>query len=50
MDHSSLIYVMDTQGKFVTTFDEEVDPALLVKALHELIAADKVKPAPVAAP
>jgi protein SCO1/2 len=33
MDHSSLIYLMDPQGKLISTFPEEVDPALLVKAL-----------------
>ncbi len=33
MDHSSLIYLMDPQGKFITTFDEEVDPAEIVKKL-----------------
>jgi protein SCO1/2 len=35
MDHSSLIYLMRPDGSFVTTFDEEVDPAAIVKALHE---------------
>jgi len=34
MDHSSLIYLMDPKGKFITTFDEEADPASLVKALR----------------
>ena len=34
MDHSSLIYLMDPQGKFVATFPEEVAPDVLVKALR----------------
>jgi len=34
MDHSSLIYLMDPDGKFVTTFDEEVDPKTIVKTLQ----------------
>lgn len=33
MDHSSLIYLMDPQGKFISTFDEEANPAALVAAL-----------------
>ncbi len=33
MDHSSLIYLMDPEGKFIATFPEEVAPAVLVKAL-----------------
>lgn len=35
MDHSSLIYLMDGQGKFVATFPEQVDPAKLVEALRD---------------
>ncbi len=34
MDHSSLIYLMNPDGKLVTTFNEEADPAAIVKALH----------------
>jgi protein SCO1/2 len=34
MDHSSLIYLMDPQGKFITTFDEEADPVSIVKTLQ----------------
>ena len=34
MDHSSLIYLMDPQGHFITTFNEDADPAVLVKALQ----------------
>jgi protein SCO1/2 len=33
MDHSSLIFLMDPQGKFVATYPEEVDPNIIVKAL-----------------
>ncbi len=35
MDHSSLIYLMDPDGKFLTTFPENVDPDTLVKALRD---------------
>jgi protein SCO1/2 len=35
MDHSSLIYLMDPDGKFITTFDEEANPASIVKVLTE---------------
>ena len=34
MDHSSLIYLMDPDGHFITTYDEEVDPKAIVKGLH----------------
>lgn len=34
MDHSSLIYLMDKDGKFVTTFPEDADPAAIVKAIQ----------------
>jgi protein SCO1/2 len=33
MDHSSLIYLMGTDGSFITTFPEEADPAAIVKAI-----------------
>lgn len=35
MDHSSLIYLMDPNGKLVKTFPQEVDPAVIVKTLRE---------------
>lgn len=35
MDHSSLIYVMDDQGRFITTANENVDPAHLVDVLKK---------------
>jgi protein SCO1/2 len=35
MDHSSLIYLMDPKGQFITTFDEEVNPATIVDALKK---------------
>ena len=41
MDHSSLIYLMGPDGKFVTTFPEDADPATIVKAIHEQIAVQK---------
>lgn len=34
MDHSSLIYLMNPSGKFITTFNEEADPEQIVKALQ----------------
>lgn len=36
MDHSNLIYVMDPQGKFVTTFPEDMDPAAMTDAMRTL--------------
>ena len=41
MDHSSLIYLMDPFGKFLTTFPEEVDPALIVKAVRGQLDSKK---------
>ena len=35
VEHSSVIYLMDPQGNLVTTFDEEVDPGLIVAALQK---------------
>jgi len=35
VDHSSLIYLMDPSGKLVTTFEEEVDPKVIVTALQK---------------
>lgn len=31
MDHSSIIYLMDKDGKFVTSFPHSVDPAVMAK-------------------
>ncbi|HEU0117908.1 MAG TPA: SCO family protein [Alphaproteobacteria bacterium] len=39
MDHSSLIYLMNPDGKFIATFQEDVDPATLTKALQTAFAA-----------
>jgi protein SCO1/2 len=36
MDHSNLIYVMDSAGKFVTTFPEDMDPMAMTEALRTL--------------
>jgi len=42
MDHSTLIYVMDPNGKFVTTFPDDTDPTAMTDALKQLWS----KPAP----
>lgn len=34
MDHSSLIYLMGADGRFITTFAEDADPAAIVKAVR----------------
>ena len=35
MDHSSSIYLMDQQGNFVSTFDENADPQKIMDALRD---------------
>ena len=35
MDHSSLIYLMDPNGQFITTFDEDADPEKILAAIHD---------------
>lgn len=35
MDHSSLIYLMNTDGHLIQTFAEEADPDLIIKALRK---------------
>jgi cytochrome oxidase Cu insertion factor (SCO1/SenC/PrrC family) len=45
MDHSTLIYIMDPTGKFVTTFPDDVDPEAMVDALHALWDKAGQKPA-----
>ncbi len=37
MDHSSVLYVMDPQGTFVSNFADEIDPATLANRLKSLI-------------
>jgi protein SCO1 len=37
MDHSSVLYIMDPQGGFVTNFTDEIDPATLANRLKSLI-------------
>ena len=37
MDHSSIIYVMDPQGRFVTTFSTETTPDEMAKRLDGLV-------------
>ncbi|MDX2027031.1 MAG: SCO family protein [Alphaproteobacteria bacterium] len=44
MDHSSLIYLMGPDGKFIATFPDNADPATLLKALREHWS--KASPAP----
>lgn len=38
MDHSSLIYLMNAKGGFVTTFPEDADPAAIVRAVQAQMA------------
>ncbi|MBI1777759.1 MAG: SCO family protein [Proteobacteria bacterium] len=38
MDHSSVIYVMDPQGRFVTNFTHESPPELIAQRLNALIS------------
>ena len=45
MDHSTLIYVMDPRGKFVTTFPDDTDPAAMTEALRGLWSKTPPKPA-----
>jgi cytochrome oxidase Cu insertion factor (SCO1/SenC/PrrC family) len=37
MDHSSVLYVMDPKGGFVTNFADEIDPETLANRLKSLI-------------
>jgi cytochrome oxidase Cu insertion factor (SCO1/SenC/PrrC family) len=50
MDHSNLIYVMDPQGKFVTSFPEDMDPTAMADALRTVWKNNKAgkmaRPAP----
>jgi protein SCO1/2 len=41
MDHSSLTYLMGPDGKFISLFNEEIDPAELVKILRDSFVAKK---------
>lgn len=43
MDHSTVIYVMDPQGAFITTFPEDMDPGAMVTALRALWADQKAE-------
>jgi protein SCO1/2 len=38
LDHSSIVYVMDRQGRFVESFDPETTPDEMTRALTTLIA------------
>ncbi len=44
MDHSTLIYVMDPSGKFVTAFPDDTDPAGMTTALRDLLTKQAPKP------
>jgi protein SCO1 len=37
MDHSSIIYVMDTSGRFISNFTHESDPEAMAKKLGSLL-------------
>ena len=37
MDHSTLIFLMDPDGKFIEAFQEDVDPKLLVQGIEKAI-------------
>ncbi len=39
MDHSSLIYLMGPDGKFLSMYNDDVDPLQLIKALREALNA-----------
>jgi len=41
VDHSTLIYVMDPQGKFVTSFPDDADPPGMTEALRTLWSKKK---------
>ena len=45
MDHSTLIYLMDPYGKFITTFPDDTPPAALTEALHTVWAKAAGAPA-----
>jgi protein SCO1/2 len=38
MDHSSLIYLMNPEGRFITTFSEDANPQNILKALRTAFA------------
>lgn len=38
MDHTSLIYVMDPTGKYITHFSHQINPSLLAKHLKEILS------------
>ena len=46
MDHTSLIYLMDPNGKFIAIYPEQVDPATLVKAIRTASGDKSPVPAP----
>ena len=46
MDHSSLIYLMNPEGKFVASFPEEVDAKVLADSMHDALAGKPVATVP----
>jgi len=46
MDHSTLIYVMDPNGKFVMTFPDDTDPTAMTEALRTLWSKKPAKAVP----
>lgn len=43
MDHSTLIYLMDREGKFIDHFPHTVDPQKLAEALNRKLAEDHIQ-------
>lgn len=37
IDHSSIVYVMDRQGRFITSFNHQTDPETIVKTLRAVL-------------
>jgi protein SCO1/2 len=44
MDHSSLIYLMDPQGNFLTAINEDADPDTILKALQASMRGQAMPP------
>lgn len=37
LDHSSIVYVMDRQGRFITSFNHQTEPEVIKKTLRKII-------------
>ncbi len=37
LDHSSIVYLMDRQGRFITSFNHQTDPETIVKTLRAVL-------------